>query len=916
MSAVTALLRRFRVERGVVLALFVLVAVTSLVVAVSPRLFERVADEGLRYEVRRGTPIQRNLVFSTIDRIRADDEDPTRFIEARGEDRLELFPASVRDLVATTDFVFETPRFGLADPPNYTTFVTLRYQNGVDERIAFEAGRPPRAVGPPLDDAPPRFEIALSAETADQLLVEVGDVLPAALDPGDPMLRTFFPRPEAAAEFEVVGLFGVTDPDDPAWFDDPTYARAAIGGSVDAPIAYATALFAPDAYGEVQDLGLPGRYEWRYITDADRLDSGQLDTLVPDLQRLDAASGTNRSGFGRVVYRSGLLDSIERFRTQRAASEAVLSVAALGPLAVAAGALGLVAVVIIRRRRATLALSRGRGASANQLLAAQLWEGLLITIPAAVAGLLAARFAVPARTDPVSTVGAVLVAAAVTVLLLLATWPPAHRARPEAGRDDAPARRPGVRRVVFEATIVVVAFAAAWLLRERGLGTQRADGGTAGFDPFLAAAPVLIGVATALLTIRLYPIPLRALAWSSARRRDLVPALGLRSVGRDPGAAYLPLLVVTLTVAIGVFSSVLALTIDRGQVLASWQETGADYRLETSRAAGFAQIDAARLPGVEAVAHGFVTLTTALRDADRRSPTTFVALDIPAYEAVLAGSPIARATPALLTGPPTGSAAGSAEAPIPVVVSRRLPSDWAQLSVGDTFEIGIRERPVSVTVVGFQDDVPGLPRGVPFIVASLASTASGWAGPPVDPDVLFVRGPASAETGLREAFADPSVELTSRHATLAAQRAAPLVSAIGAGFGLAVAAAAVYAALAIMAAITLDAQRRARELAYLRTLGLTSRQSVWLTFVEHAPPTLLALGVGIALGLGVAWLLAPGLGIGAFIGPAAVVRLQVDWLAVASIAAIVLVAIVVMVGASSWLARRLDPGQALRIGDA
>ena len=127
----------------------------------------------------------------------------------------------------------------------------------------------------------------------------------------------------------------------------------------------------------MQDLGLPGRYEWRYRIDADRLDAGRLETLVPDLRRLDTEFGTNRPGFGLVVFRSGLLESIDRYLTQRAASEAVLSVAAIGPLAVAAGALGLVAVVIIRRRRASLALSRGRGASTGQLLAAQLWEGLL-----------------------------------------------------------------------------------------------------------------------------------------------------------------------------------------------------------------------------------------------------------------------------------------------------------------------------------------------------------------------------------------------------------------------------------------------------------------------------------------------------------------------------------------------------------
>jgi putative ABC transport system permease protein len=595
-----------------------------------------------------------------------------------------------------------------------------------------------------------------------------------------------------------------------------------------------------------------------------------------------------------------------------------LSVAALGPIAVAAGALGLVAVVIIRRRRSALSLSRGRGASTGQLLTAQLWEGLLITIPAAVAGLLAARFAVPARSDPLSTTGAVLVAVSVTVLLLLATWPRARRARRDVERDDAPARRPGLRRVVLEATIIVVAVAAAWLLRERGLGAERADGGTAGFDPFLAAAPVLIGVATALLTIRLYPIPIRALAWSSARRRDLVPALGLRSIGRDPGSAYLPLLVVTLTVAIGVFSSVLALTIERGQVLAAWHETGADYRLETSSAAGFPpSADPAAVPGVDAVAPALIMSTSPVRDAlGSRSSTTFVGLDVPAYEVVVAGSPIAREIPSELRTPPTGPTAGSPGAPIPVVVSRRLPNGWAPLSLGQTFRIGIRESPVEVTVVGFADDVPGLPRGLPFVLAPLASTAAGWAGPVVRPDVLFVRGPASAEAGLRAAFSDPPVEFTSRHATLAAQRGAPLVAAIGAGFRLAVVAAALYAALAIVAAVTLDAQRRAHELAYLRTLGLTSRQSVWLTFVEHAPPTLLALAVGIALGLGVAWLLAPGLGIGAFVGPAVTVRLQIDWLAVTSIAAIVLVVIVVMVGASSWLARRLDPGQALRIGDA
>jgi putative ABC transport system permease protein len=873
----------------------------------------------LRYEVRRGTAIQRNLQFSTIDRIRPDDEDPMRYVAARGDALLERFPASVRDVVASSDFVAETPRFGLVDPPNFTTYISMRYQDAVADRLAFAAGRAPEALPPAVDPTVPvRFEIALSADTARTVLVEVGDVLPASLDPNDPMVRTFFPRPTADVEFEVVGLFDVTDPHDPAWFDDPAYDQAAIGGTLEMPIAFATALFAPSAYEAVSDLGLPGRYEWRHFIDIERLDAGRLETLVPDLQRLDTAFGTNRGGLGNTVYRSGLLEAIERYEDQRAASEAVLSVAALGPLAVAAGALGLVAVVIIRRRRAAFALTRGRGASPGQLLAAQLWEGLLITVPAAIAGLLAARIAVPARSDPVSSAGAVLVAIAVTALLLLATWPRARRARRDAEREDAPARRPGPRRLVFEATVVAVAFAAAWLLRERGLGAQRAGGEVAGFDPFLAAAPVLIGVATALLTIRLYPLPVRALAWSSARRQDLIPSLGLRSIGRDPGSAYLPLLVVTLTVAIGVFSSVLALTIERGQVLASWQETGADYRFEAAGPTGLpSEADVARVPGVEAVASGSVLQTsTALDEPAHRAPTTLVAIDLPAYEAVLADSPVARTFPAAMTAPPTGLDAGTPERPIPIAVSRRLPSGWAPLAIGEVFRLRLRDEPVSVSVAGFVDDLPGMPRGIPFVLAPLASLAGDEAATSVQPSVRFVRGPASIEGSLGALAPTASVELASRHVVLETQRSAPLVAAIGRGFALAMVAAAVYAALAIVAAVTLGAQRQARELAYLRTLGLTSGQSVWLTFVEHAPPTILALGVGIALGLGVAWLLAPGLGLDVFIGPAVTVSLQVDWLAVASIAATVLVVIVVMVMASSWLARRLEPSQALRIGDA
>jgi putative ABC transport system permease protein len=662
---------------------------------------------------------------------------------------------------------------------------------------------------------------------------------------------------------------------------------------------------------------LPLRYRWRFQVDPARIDASQVAELRTDLRRVESTYGTG-TGAGRLSYRSGLLDIVDRFVTRRAATEAALWVAAMGPLAVAGGALGLVAVIIVGRRRQALALARGRGASAGQLLAAQLLEGLLITVPAALVGLFIAEAAVPGRSTSVSPIGALAVALAVTLLLVAATWPAARRARRDLERGDTPIRRVSPRRTILEATIVGIAVAAVWLLRERGLGTQHPAAGDVGLDPFLAAAPVLVGVATGLLAIRLYPYPIRALAWLTARRRDLVPALGLRSIGRNPRAAYLPLLVLTLTIAIGVFSSVLSITIEKGQVAASWRDVGADYRIEAASGGALTvRSDLAATPGVEAVAAGVIAATTGARgEVGRQASTTLIAVEPGAYQAVLAGSPTQLRLPAALANASIDAGLGQGDQPIPAIVSRRLPNGWLPLGIGDVFRVAVREEPVTFIVVEFMDEFPGVRRGSTFIVASLGPVVAAREGPSLRPSVQFVRGPAEIGPALRAAAGEPSVvQVTSRHERLAAEQGAPLVAAVGQGFGVALAAAVVYALLAIVAVVALDAQRRARELAYLRTLGLSERQAFTLTVVEHAPPVLLALAIGVGLGLGLAWLLEPGLGLAAFIAPGAPVLLEVDWPAVAVVGLSAVVVVGLLVTTSAWLARRLDPGQALRMGD-
>jgi putative ABC transport system permease protein len=926
-SAVAALLRRFRSERSVALLLFGLVAMTSFAVAAGPRLFNRIADEGLRYEAVRATALQRNIQFTRVDRLPAGRDDPFERVTARGAALRRQVPSAVTALVEEERFVLDSTRFVVLEPPNYQTFVTLRQQDGLDGRIDLVDGRLPEPVEPPEDAAtPPRFELAISEASAAAIGVTTGDVLGALVDPTDPMLANVFPRPSIEIEIEFVGLFSVRDPDSPFWFDDNGLANIAVGGTDESPIAFVTALFAPGAYAELLALDLPTRYRWRSFVDVDRLDAGQLGTLVPDLRRLDTAfstAGSVRPGSTQV--RSGLLAIVERYLDQRATSEAALSVAALGPLTVAGGAVGLIGFLIVRRRRPALALARGRGASSGQLLAAQLWEGLLITLPAAIGGLVAALTLIPARASELSFIGAMLVALGATGLLLLATWPVARRARRELEREDPPVFRLSPRRLVLEGVVVALSLAAAWLLRERGLGAEGAAGQPA-FDPFLAASPLLIGIAVGLLTIRLYPIPVRALGGLTARRRDLVLVLGLRNLGRHPTTGYLPLLILMLTVAIGTFSSVLGVTIERSQAAVSWQEIGADFRVEAPGASGLDPgFDPLATTGVEATSIALVVPDSLLSTAPGRRFSTLVeAIHAPSYEAVLAGSPIEQRLPAWFTEPAVGPQTGTETDPIPVIMSTRLPNGLDAIPVGAVFDVSVRGVTMTFRVAEFADAFPGIAAGEPFTLMPIESVLAAAGAERLRPNVAFVRGPASVAGALGAAAASAAagagpgagpVTIVSRHDVYAALHDAPLVGAVTGGFVVALIVAGAYAAVAVVAVVVLHAQRRSREVAFLRTLGLTDRQVAGLTVVEHGLPVILALLIGVGLGLGLAWLLAPGIDLAAFSDPGAAVRLHVDWLSVAGVGGAVVAVVAVAVAASSWLARRLDLGHALRIGE-
>jgi len=71
MAPFRLLIARLRVDQLPALLIIGLVFATALAAAATPRLFNRVADDGLRYEVREATVVERNLQLGRITRIEA-----------------------------------------------------------------------------------------------------------------------------------------------------------------------------------------------------------------------------------------------------------------------------------------------------------------------------------------------------------------------------------------------------------------------------------------------------------------------------------------------------------------------------------------------------------------------------------------------------------------------------------------------------------------------------------------------------------------------------------------------------------------------------------------------------------------------------------------------------------------------------
>jgi putative ABC transport system permease protein len=921
------------------LIIFVATLLTALFVSAVPRVIERVSEDDLRADLRAAEPEQRNISVEDDDRIGAGPVgDPFGLVAGRGERALsQRFPDSVKSIAGDTQYVVDTPWFRVTSFPDdvpgpFPTTFRFHYQQGLEERMTLIAGSLPEVREPiPMlfgGDCPadrlavdefelladvdcfvadvPVFEAAVTSETAAAMMLEIGDQAFLRPDAQDQLWHIGTTADEHTFVLAISGLVELSDISEEYWYADAALHRPGIVENPDFRFVAATGVMEPDRYGQmIADLPAEGfRYMWRYFVDPDRVEGTRAEELRADVARIVPSDDERITTF--------LDDMIDAHLDQRTLTVRLMSTSVTGVLVAAVGVVLALATLIADRQSDATVLVRDRGASRAQLALTAFYTGLLLVVPSTLLGYMVTTIAFPNTEALASGRGSAVLAFGGTAAVALSGSPYVFRRLGTLQRRDMALQKTTGRRVVMEVFVLVAAVASVALLRRRGIA-EPFDGIEADFDMLLAAAPAVIGLAAGLMVLRLMTPLIRLLSWLGSLGRDAVAFVGFRRLLSLPSAAHAPTAVVLLAVAIAVFSSVVRTAIDEGQDRHTWQVVGADYRIEgpspgvplpggvdpEQLARGGSWAEAAELPG------------TSVSGLARAPQVTVLAIDAAAYEDLLAGSGSEVPQLRLL-------AAGDdseRRRPAPALVSSHWGAEGAP-TVGTEFALEIGSVDPDVVVAGVLDSFPSLPAREPFVVIGFDELRRFWSTE-VAATILYLGGSASEGTRLAESLANIGgrTVLLSRYQTGIELAGDPLSLWVDRGLGVIFYLALTFAIVAALSLLTVTANRRRRDLGYLRTIGLTIRQATLMTALEQIPPLTVATLMGAVTGGVVAKLLAPALDIGSFTGGLVPAEIVVEPLPILVLA--VLMALLIGAAVITFVAftRDEDYGKLLKVGD-
>lgn len=484
-------------------------------------------------------------------------------------DNLRLFAAS------------DSEAFGDREPLGW---ISLGFITGLEEQVELLAGAFPSSQAPGED-----VEVLVSWALAEQMGLQVGEryLLFASGDDG------------AQIPVRVAGLWRSLDTADTQsagsfWFYQPQ--------SFDEVLLTTEAAFADQI---VPGLGEPvALAAWYQVFDGSRVRSGDVPGL---LSQVTAAESRTAALLADTTLDVSPVDALEAYRGAARTLTVVLSVFSIPVIALLLYFVALVAGLVVRRGQAEIAILRSRGTTRLQVLLIYLLEGLLVGVAGLVGGLALGRWLAQlmgrSRTflDPALIAGLVLeplpivitptalryallaVGLAVLALLIPALIASRHTIVTFRWERARALLSPLWQRYFLDVLLLIPPLYGWYLLREQDslLPVYQSSGLPA--DPFsnplLFLVPALFCFSLALLFLRLFPWLMRILAWFAGILPGITLLLTLRQLARSASQYTGPLLLLSLTLSLAIFTASMAVTLDRHLWDQVYYQVGADLRV-------------------------------------------------------------------------------------------------------------------------------------------------------------------------------------------------------------------------------------------------------------------------------------------------------------------------------------------------
>ena len=605
--------------------------------------------------------------------------------------------------------------------------------------------------------APPKLEVLYRDPLTSNVQLTAGAYAEAAVPAGmvavaattqtaarfglHPGSRLSVATPSGPVGLFVTAIVRQRGPASTFWAQDPTAGTPALQqlSAASTPFWVGGVFADPDQLAAMQDaFNGPGmELSWEFPLDPSKVTAATAQGLDNALNRatttVPALTGRLVPSADTLTVTSPLISDLSLFLGTQAAIQTVLLLLFVSLIVVGAAVILLAARMIVARRDVELTMLRARGGSLRQVAALLARAAVLATGPAAVLGAALAIALIPGGAGSSSAGGSGWPLAGIAVLAalagppLVAVWryrrpaPASNPARITSAETGRP--RMAWRRPVAEVTAIAASVAGLVVLRNQGVSASGgASGG--GVDLYLTLTPVLVAIPVVVVMLRLYPLAVRGLLATSARRAGATGFVALSRAAQSSLIGALPAFALVLALSLASFAGMVGNGVTRGEVAASWHTTGGDVLINAGPYSPPVSSAAVRaIAAVHGVRHATAVWNTSWVTPFGQ-PVTVVAVDPASYAAVVAGTPF----PAFAAAKIGAAAGGPASATVRVLAS---PSAAAILGAGPTQLNSLSAMgPFKVRVAGTLSGTPAQPGGGAFVVMPLQTLPGGRPAPP------------------------------------------------------------------------------------------------------------------------------------------------------------------------------------------